>query len=61
MAIHIGLILTLDNDNIQYIIIITNSLLAGKKILNVDNYSFQKFIILIIIKIKTFLKKKRQV
>jgi len=57
MAIHIGLTLILDNKNVQHIIIITDSLVLGQKIINSGDQPLQKSIILITMKIKSFLEK----
>jgi len=59
IAIHIGLISILDNNNVQHITVVTDSLAAGQKILNSGNQPFQKSIIPIAMRIKIFLEKDR--
>ena len=57
MAICIGLTSIIDNNDIQYIIVVTNLLAAGQKIINSSNQLLQKSIIPIAMKIKSFLKR----
>ena len=60
MAIHIGLMLALDNSDAYQNIVITDALEVEKKIISLDNQYLQKSIIPIVEKIQTFLKKNSQ-
>jgi len=59
MAIHIGLMLVLENTEAYHIIVITDLLAAGNKIISLGDQHLQKSIIPIAAKIQTFLEKDR--
>jgi len=57
MVIHIGLISAFENSEVHQILIITDALEAGKKIISSGDQYLQKFIIPIVEKIQNFLSK----
>jgi len=57
MAIHIGLMPVLDNDNIHQILVITDAISAAKYILESRPNPLQKAVLPIVSKLKSFLKK----
>ena len=59
MAIHIGLTRALEDPEAQQVLIITDSIEAGKKIISSGDQHLQKSIIPIVEKIKDFLSKDR--
>jgi len=59
MAICLGLTPVLDNNDVQHVTIVIDSLAAGQKILNFSNQPLQKSIIPMALRIRTFLEKDR--